>query len=124
MLNNLVPNEELQNGDNYKTMARVYIPSTTELGDLEHDWTYQIGSAFPLFPMATDFDRAALVVGNGMHYWMRSPFSEYGYSVSNVSSSGELYHSLFQFNYAYYGGTGVRPVLNLKADTMVSILPE
>ncbi len=117
MLATLVPNRAWQYGSGYITMDRVYIPSTTELGDIEHDWPYHVSTASPQFSMATDLDRCILLGRSGMHYWLRSPFLDYGYSVRDVSSSGELYYFGFQFNYAYYGGNGVLPALNLKADT-------
>ncbi len=115
-----VPNREWFNGDAYITTDHVFIPTTTELGDLDHDWTYRIGTAFPLFVEATDDRRVALLGGHRMHYWLRSPFSDFGYSVRNVSTSGELYHYGFRFNYANFGGNGVRPALNLKSKTLVS----
>ncbi len=120
VLTTKVPNREWFNGDLYSTADSVFIPSTTELGDLEHTWTYRMGTTFPLFTGATDEHRVALLGGRRMHYWLRSPFSDFGYSVRNVSSNGELYHYGFRYNYANYGGNGVRPALNLKSEILVS----
>ena len=44
-----VPNREWETGDHYYTRDRVFIPSTTELGDTDHFYSYQIGTAYNYF---------------------------------------------------------------------------
>jgi hypothetical protein len=115
VLTTTVPNKEWQNGSAYSTQDKVFIPSTTELGDVEHDWTYQIGTAYPYFQGADDAKRIARLAGETWSYWSRSPDSFYGIRVRNVSSTGA-----FGGIYAYYGTGGVRPALNLKSEILVS----
>ncbi len=47
VLNSDLPNREWQNGSDYSTQDKVFIPSTTELGDTKHEETYPIGSVYP-----------------------------------------------------------------------------
>ncbi len=106
-------NKEGQNGDAYSTQDKVFIPSTTELGDTEHNRTYQIGSAYPYFQGAGDAKRIA---GETFWYWTRSPASDFSYEcVCGVASYGA-----FGMGTAVAAEGGVRPALNLKSDTMVS----
>jgi len=99
----------------YSTQDKVFIPSTTELGDTAHNWTYQIGTAYLFFQESGDAKRADLLGGGTRRYWTRSPAMFHGASVSGVASTGA-----FCYDVAYNGAIGVRPALNLKADTLVS----
>jgi hypothetical protein len=111
-----VPNTDWQNGSAYSTQDNVFIPSTTELGDVEHDWTYQIGTAYPYFQGADDAKRIAKLLGETMFYWTRSSDSDYGSYVRYASNAGEFY----DFCDACYSNHGVRPALNLRSDALVS----
>jgi len=104
------------NGSAYSTQDNVFIPSTTELGDVEHDWTYQIGTAYPYFQGADDAKRIAKLLGETMFYWTRSSDSDYGSYVRYASNAGEFY----DFCDACYSNHGVRPALNLRSDALVS----
>ena len=110
-----IPNKEWQAGGAYTKQDRVFIPSTTELGDTDHNYTYPIGTAYAYFQGANDADRIAQLGGTNGWYWTRSPGSYFSNSVRDVTSSGAF------LNYgAYYGLRGVRPALNLKSEVLVS----
>jgi hypothetical protein len=133
-----VPNRKWENGTTYYTNDYVFIPSVTELGNSEHEGTYLIGSTYPYFQNVSNEKRIAVMFGNDWRdlfeaieaemrgesgiaanrwsYWTRSPDRGCGFSVRIVYSGGDL---CFR-NYARYGDLGVRPVLNLKADTLVT----
>ncbi len=133
-----VPNREWLEGSAYTTSDKVFIPSTTELGDEEHDWTLIIGEVYAYFDGAGDDDRVALIVGDGWSeivdtewgedftaeweiygnnwfYWTRSPDLEYGYLLRCVYTNGD-----FSDDLAHYSDYGVRPAVNLKSDILVS----
>jgi len=116
VLTTTVPNKEWQNGSAYSTSDHVFIPSTTELGDSDHDWTYRIGSVYAYFSGAGDEERVARLGGDAWWYWTRSPGTPYGYRVRYVSSAG-AFNSL---RVANNGSNGVRPALNLKSEILVS----
>jgi hypothetical protein len=67
VLTTTVPNKEWQNGSAYRTQDKVFIPSTTELGDKEHSVTYRIGDAYAFFTDAGDEERIAMMVGDRWH---------------------------------------------------------
>jgi serine/threonine protein kinase len=110
-----VPNCKWWSGTPYSTEDYVFIPSTTELGDSEHKWTHRIGSAYPLFEGTEQNQRAALL--NDLHhsYWTRSPGSLDGSIVRQIYTNGD-----FSSAYANHGKFGIRPALNLKANTLAT----
>ena len=108
-----VPNKEWKKGSAYTNSDQVFIPSTTELGDIQHRRTCQIGSVYPYFEGADGTKRVAMLGENIRWYWTRSPDSHFG-RVRIVLNAGGFYSSVssnFQF---------VRPVLNLKSGILVS----
>ncbi len=109
-----IPNRHWEMGEAYSTQDRVFIPSTTELGDTSHVSTYEIGSVYPYFFGAGINDRVAQLGGNDNRYWTRSPDSSYCGSVINVYPDG------FLFAGALYDDGGVRPALNMKPETPIS----
>jgi hypothetical protein len=118
VLNTTLPNKKWQNGSTYSTQDLVFIPSTTELGDTDHNSTYQIGAVYPYFQSAHGEaceKRITLPGDESEFYWTRSPGSLSGDHLCGVSSSGA-----FIFNGASYDILGVRPALNLKSEVMVS----
>jgi hypothetical protein len=123
VLTTTVPNKEWQSGSAYSTQDKVFLPSTTELGDTAHSYTYQIGTAYPHFHGAGDAKRVARIDGETWWYWPRSPGSSYGSYVLTVLSTGEFYNiNVFPFRLAsaYIDRGAVRPALNLKAEILVS----
>jgi len=54
-----VPNREWKTGDHYSTQDKVFIPSTTELGDTDHFYSFQIGSTYSYFSAADSIDQTA-----------------------------------------------------------------
>jgi len=115
-----VPNKEWQNGSAYSTQDKVFIPSTTELGDTEHNRTYQIGSAYPYFQGSDNLKRVAGIDGGGKSYWTRSTYSSYSFRVSTVHVVSSTGGFNVYYRYADTRRHGIRPALNLKADTLVS----
>jgi len=111
-----LPNKEWENGNSYSTQDYVFIPSITELGDSDHNYTYQIGTAYAYFDGAGDAKRVARLDGETRWYWTRSPVSRCGSIVRYVSGAGEFYYD----SGAYDGITAVRPALNLKSGILVS----
>ncbi len=115
ILTTTVPNKEWKNGNAYNTSDNVFISSTTELGDTDHNRTYPIGTAYAFFQGANDAKRVTRLDTGSHLYWTRSPISVCGYGVRYVSSTGEFYYF-----YAINDDYGVRPVLNLKSEILVS----
>jgi serine/threonine protein kinase len=116
VLTTTVPNKEWKNGSAYSTQDRVFLPSTTELGDTAHSDTYQIGMAYPHFQWAGDAKRMARFGDKTRRYWTRSPDLFLGNRVRDVNRAGE-----FDSNLAISGiNFAVRPALNLKSEIMVS----
>ncbi len=116
--NNIVttslPNREWRQGTSYITEDMVFIPSSTELGDTLHTWTYEIGTAFPYFEGVEFSKKFALLAGDTRWYWTRSPNRFDPYHVRRLSSRD------FKISYANDSNIAVRPVVNLKSDTTVT----
>jgi len=110
-----VPNKEWKSGKEYTTEDLVFVPSTTELGDTNHKYTYRIGFAYPYFTGVGAAKRVALLSIEFWWYWMRSPESCSGSSVRYVYPALAL---VLVGASADYGG--VRPALNLKYEILVS----
>jgi hypothetical protein len=117
VLNTPLPNREWKEGKAYTTHDRVFIPSTTELGDKIHSNTYQIGTAYPYFADAGNAKRIASLDGVPRGYWTRSPGSDLGNSVCGVYYTGEFHHIKIASNDPT---KPVRPALNLKSEILVS----
>lgn len=107
-------NREWEHGQEYFTVDKVFIPSTTELGDTSHIWTYDIGQPFAYFENAEIKDLFAEFDGEPRWYWTRSPNKFDSYNVRRTSSRD------YKINYASESGIAVRPVVNLKSDTKVT----
>ncbi|MFO7942138.1 MAG: DUF6273 domain-containing protein [Bacillota bacterium] len=112
-----VPNKEYENGTPYMTTDKVFIPSSTELGDTEHMDTYEIGSAYPFFEGAEDELRTARIMGDDFcrDYWLRNPNTEGYRPVGSVYEYGMIVSSFADFD-----SIGVRPVINVSSSATVS----
>jgi hypothetical protein len=119
VLTTTVPNKEWQSGSAYSTQDRVFLPSTTELGDIYHNDTYRIGTGYSYFDGAGDLKRVARLDRETWWYWTRSPASGNGSYVHSVYDTGEFY-----YYYNIFANTdadlAVRPALNLKSEILVS----
>ncbi len=115
VLNTTVPNKEWQNGNAYSTSDNVFIPTTTEMGDTEHNYTHPIGKSYAYFQGANNAKKVAMLGGEIWWYWTRSPDLPYGYGVRLVNSDSD-----FSYGRALSAGHGVRPALNLKSEVLVS----
>ena len=110
-----LPNKEWINGATYSTKDFVFIPSTTELDDSDHEDTYQIGSVYPYFSTSERVERLAGLGGKMLWYQTRSPDSRFCGYVRSVDSACD-----FHYDDVSNEHNGVRPALNVKADTLVS----
>lgn len=117
IITTVVPNLD-NSGYAYNSKDKVFVPSTTELGDTLHDLTAHIGECFPYFSAANDKKRISNFKERPRPYWTRSPVS---YDDNDSIYSVEADGSFNRFGvFIYRGSTGVRPALNLKPETMVS----
>ncbi len=116
-----VPNKTPHQGESYTTKDSVFIPSTTELGDTEHDWTYEIGAVYPYFYEAKDIKRKAKLSGERKHdfgldywyYWTRSPSHNCVYRVDPDGGFKAIDGACNDY-------LGVRPALNFNSEVMVT----
>ncbi len=100
-----------------QTDDKIFVPSARELGQeygisppLQADWGY----------FTEDSKRAAALKGVNSTYWTRSPSGPNNITWL-VDSGGSLYSSNLISDYRSW--VGVRPVVNLKSDTIVSETP-
>ncbi len=112
-------------GGNYETITRkVFLASRAEtFGSAEN--SVMEGSLLALFAENTNAVRVAYqgqttvqdggTAGSAWYWWLRTPHSSSSYYVRSVGSDGTL-SGLSAFN----GSGGVRPLCNLKSDTLVS----
>jgi hypothetical protein len=118
ILTTILPNKEWEKGDSYKTKDKVFLPSSTELGDSSYDYRIrQIGVTYSYFKDAINAKRSAGFSGQPWYYWTRSPRSGY---IGRAGMCIVSYAGDFAFDYARHADCGVRPALNLKSDTLVT----
>ena len=120
-------------GGSYETFkAKMFLASTTEVG-LANENNIAEGSLLALFSNdasrvayptaqcvnnADGYTNSGFATSKGWYWWLRTPNSSSAYNVRNVNSDGSLNNSN-----AYYGGSGVRPLCNLKSSILVSDNP-
>ncbi len=109
-----VPNKDWQMGESYKSNDRVFIPSTTEMGDTSHTWTYEIGTPYAYFKDAKIPDLFAELCDEVKWYWTRSPNRFDSYYVRRLSTRD------YKINYANDESIAVRPVVNVQANAPIS----
>ncbi len=114
-----LPNHDASKDVEYLTYDIVFIPSTTELGDIEHERSNEIGTAYAYFADSALEQRAAHLDNSLVEYWTRSPYisSLSGtYYLNIITEDGEFNKPLP----SNFNRLGIRPVINLDAGTMVS----
>ena len=119
-------------GGSYETFtAKMFLASTTEVG-LANENGIAEGSLLALFsnnasriayPTAecvnsSEYSNSNFSTSKGWYWWLRTPYSSFAHFVRNVNSDGSL-----NYNYAYIGYGGVRPLCNLKSSILVSDSP-
>lgn len=118
-----LPNRDWEKNASYITKDKVFIPSTTELGCDQHEIVGTIGTTYPYFDGQNSEVRKALLAGNYIDYWSRSPSRVVSYSVLTFNTEGSLTipdsYQLFNIGPAYRSYCGVRPAVNLKSDVIV-----
>jgi serine/threonine protein kinase len=113
-----LPNKEWKNGNSYSSQDYVFIPSTTELGDIAHNYTYRIGAGYPYFDGVSNAKRISRIGDEIWRYWTRSPASGAGFHLNIVTDTGVFYNS---YSGAYDDEfNAVRPALNLNSEILVS----
>jgi len=111
-----VMNRSWRTGFFYTTSEKVFIPSSTELGDTTHRSTLPIGSPYSYFSDNNcSARRISHLDGESVWYWLRSPDSDLGSRVYTVTGDG-----LFMDQNANHNEGGVRPVVNMKSNTLVA----
>jgi len=117
VLTTSVPNVKFDDGSVYTTQDKVFIPSSTELGDTEHDSSYEIGSIYDYFIGKDRYAVEAKFPNQGFSesYWTRNPITS-GYRVEGMVTDS----SWFVNNFADFNNVGVRPVVNVDNGTLVS----
>ncbi len=114
-----LPNYDSTSNLEYFTNDKIFIPSTTELGDTEHAGSYETGSAYAYFKDSDPAKIAASLNNSLEEYWTRSSSTHrltYEYTLNIVKEDGEFGIPLP----GHFDWLGIRPVLNLDAGTMVS----
>lgn len=120
VLTTAVPNKKYDDGSAYTTQDKVFIPSSTELGDTKHSYSYEIGTIYEYF---VGKDRYAIEANfpkqsYGESYWTRNPITS-GYRAEGMVTDS----SLFVNNFSDFNNVGVRPVLNVDNNALVSDKP-
>jgi hypothetical protein len=117
----ILPNKDRNDGANYTTVDKVFIPSSTELGDIEHRCSFEVGSTYAYFIPEDDAGRIAALGGADQRYWTRTPSSVFGGVLSyvNVDGSFTSLDGLCSFLGAQYSNA-VRPVVVISNATNVS----
>jgi hypothetical protein len=116
-----LPNREWENRTIYTTRDQVFVPTITELGLSRYDCPLQFGSAYAFFAEGCKNIPEVNQGGKPVWYWTRSPDFYCGAYVYLVAKGGES-HNIYMRDYAAINTYGVRPALNLKADTLVKHL--
>lgn len=106
-----VPNS-YWDANHYITADNVFIPSSQEVGDDKYK-VMNFGSRYPYFAETIDSKNPEDLGIIDDWYWTRS--IDLQGSVRRASGSGEFYHGN-----ANRSSSGVRPVLNIRANVMVS----
>jgi hypothetical protein len=118
----ILPNRLWSNGSSYTTNDKVFIPSLSELGG-EPDYTHTIGTIWPYFVQEATERRKAVFENNTRRYWTRSPDinpdSLYAGDLGVYIDGNGDYRGASRVTIRHF----VRPALNIKIDTPVSILP-
>lgn len=120
-------------GGSYETFkAKMFLASTTEVG-LANENNIAEGSLLALFSNdasrvayptaqcvnnADGYTNSGFATSKGWYWWLRTPYSSYANYVRRVGSDGSL-----NYNSAYGGSYGVRPLCNLKSSILVSDSP-
>lgn len=114
-----LPSRNWEDGEEYYTEDKVFVPSTTELGDTLHEDTYQMGEAFDYFSGLDTNKRVASASQLPSLYWTRSPVTYSDKNLYYIVTDGSFNRYIGS---AYSSKMGVRPALNIQADTLVSEL--
>lgn len=127
-----VARNTVTDGGSYETVtSKMFLPSTTEVG-LANENNIAEGTLLALFsndasrvayPTAqcvsnSEYTNSNFSTSKGWYWWLRTPLSSNACSVRSVSSGGSL-----NYNVAYGGDYGVRPLCNLQSSILVSDSP-
>jgi len=106
----------------YTTNDHVFVPSTAELGDMDHEPAERIGDPYAFFSGTAGSLRMAQIASIKSNYWTRTPALIYSAGLAGSTGIVQLITAdgAFSVDSASYGGYGVRPALNIKADLLVT----
>ncbi len=126
VLTTTVPNKEWVDGSAYRTSDKVFVPTSTELGDIFHIYTYRVGTVFSYFRFVRMGifsgmeSRTGFLGDRAGWYWTRSPDSLNSSLVCGVGSAGAFNGLYVSDRIATLDNGAVRPALNLKSEILVS----
>ncbi len=86
-----LPNREWVHGNHYTTRDKVFIPSTTELGDSLHHFTYETGNVYPYYSGMQKEHRIAQLKDIDRPYWTRSTNSSVSFYLNEVLIDGRFH---------------------------------
>ena len=115
LLTAAVPNCKWEDGSAYQIRTNIFIPSSTELGDLDNANSYRIGQIYPYFVDLPFGKRIGKLYGETCYYWTRSPDINSEKFIRVVNLSGGFCGAPVK-----YGSYGVRPAVNMNADVRVA----
>lgn len=121
---------QVDGGGTESCTDKIFLATCTEVG-LSGDVT--AGSKLAIFsndasrqakPTAeavskSEYTNSSLNANSPWYWWLADAYASDSCNVRNVNSSGAL-----NWNYAYYGNWGVRPLCNIKSDILVSDNPD
>lgn len=127
-----VKNTVTDSGSYEEVSQKVFLLSTTEVG-LANENNIAEGSVYALFPTAnsriakptaeaisnSEYKSTNIETGKSWRWWLRTPNSGSSYDARYVYSDGTL-----NYNYAYYGNSGVRPACVVASSIFVSDTPD
>lgn len=121
---------QVDGGGTESCTDKIFLATCTEVG-LSGDVT--AGSKLAIFsndasrqakPTAeavskSEYTNSSLNANSPWYWWLADAYASYSYLVRDVYSSGAL-----NWNFAYVGNRGVRPLCNIKSDILVSDNPD
>jgi hypothetical protein len=117
ILTTIVPNIDWETNASYTTYDKVFIPSHTEIGFKGY---HSVGADWKFFSDEKS-NRVAKLAGNEQSYWTRSPVTGGSvalFYVTDIGGAG-IVPGMFM-----HRDDGVRPVINMRADSLVQCVDE
>lgn len=123
VLTTTLPNVSSMTNAAYTTLDKVFIPSTKELGSMDYNRTYQIGTTYAYFSDAADSVRIAKLGSTARVYWTRSPDNFWKDLNHCIFEDGSHETEYALMNYSANINAGVRPAVNVSDNVLVTGVP-